>query len=165
MIQDNSFGSVRPAAVIMRKPATPLRELPAASEVSFPGVFSWSPVTSAAVTTAIGADPGAWNVWRNRRLTPAPLPAAWFRRASGSPLVYRVSDILSWLAARRGDQLDTPTTWRLSLARDLGQEVTDVAEVRKLAHLYARAAGPRLPGGVTFTPTGFRDYLASLLAA
>jgi hypothetical protein len=163
MIQDNGFRSVQPAAVIMRKPATPFRELPAASEVAFPDVFAWSPVTTAAVTAALGVDPGSWAVWRNRRLTPAPLPAAWFRRASGSPLVYRVDTILTWLAARRGDQLDTLTTWRLSLARDLGQEVTDPAEVRKLAHLYARAAGPRLPGGVTFTPAGFRDYLASLL--
>jgi hypothetical protein len=148
----------------MKKPATPFRELPAASEVTFPGVFAWSPVTSAAVTTALGADPGAWNVWRNRRLTPAPMPAAWFRRASGSPLVYQVSDILTWLDARRGDQLATATTWRLSLARDLGHEVTDPTEVRRLAALYARAAGPHLPGGVSFTPAGFREYLNSLSA-
>ncbi len=100
--------------VIMRKPATPFRALPPASEVSFPGVFAWSPVTSAAVTTAIGADPGAWNVWRNRRLTPDPMPAAWFRRSTGSPLVYKVSDILTWLAAKRGERLDPLNTWRRS---------------------------------------------------
>lgn len=147
---------------IMRKPTTPFRELPPASEVAFPGVFAWSPVTSAAVTTAIGADPGSWNVWRNRRLTPAPMPAAWFRRTTGSPLVYRVSDILTWLAAKRGEQLDPLTTWRLSLARDLGQEETDADQVRKWAHLYARTSGPRLPGGVAFTPAGFVAYLDSL---
>ncbi len=146
--------------VIIKKRTTPFRDLPAASEVTFPGVFTWSPVSSATVTTALGVDPGAWNVWRNRRLTPAPLPATWFRRASGSPLVYRVSDILIWLAARRGDHLDTLTAWRLSLARDLEQEVTDPTEVRKLAALYARAIGPKI-GSVTFTPAGFNTYLSS----
>ena len=150
--------------LIMRKPATPFRELPPASEVAFPGVFAWSPITTAAVTAAIGADPGSWNVWRNRRLTPAPMPAAWFRRASGSPLIYQASDVLVWLAARRGDQLDTLTTWRLSLARDLGTETDDPAEVRKLAALYARCAGP-VVGDVRFTPAGLQAYLASLLSS
>ncbi|WP_210179226.1 hypothetical protein [Methylobacterium platani] len=103
--------------------------------------------------------------WRCRGIGPTELPSTWFRPAPGRPRYYRVDQVLTWLAARRGDQLDTATTWRLSLARDLGQEVTDLAEVRKLAALYARAAGPRLSGGVTFTPAGFRDYLASLLAA
>jgi hypothetical protein len=148
--------------VIIRKPATPFRELPPASEVAFPGVFAWSPVTTTTVTTAIGADPGAWNVWRNRRLTPAPMPSAWFRRASGSPLVYQVSDVLVWLAARRGDQLDTLTCWRRSLLTGFDQEVTDPDKVRVFARMYAEAMGPRLPGGVTFTPAGFRDYLGSL---
>ncbi|TGE02411.1 hypothetical protein [Methylobacterium nonmethylotrophicum] len=93
------------------------------------------------------------------------MPSTWFRPAPGRPHYYMVSDVQAWLAARRGDQLDTATTWRLSLARDLGQEVTDPTEVRKLAALYARAAGPRLPGSVTFTPAGFRGYLASLLSS
>ena len=150
--------------VITRKPTTALRALPPASELTFLGVFAWSPVTSAAVTSALGVDPGAWNVWRNRRLTPAPMPAAWFRRTTGSPLIYRVSDILTWLAARRGDQLDTLTTWRLSLLRDVGHEATDPEQVRKWAHVYARASGPHLPGGATFTAAGFDAYLASLLS-
>ncbi|MEZ0251309.1 MAG: hypothetical protein ACAH20_10170 [Methylobacteriaceae bacterium] len=148
--------------IIMRKPATPFRALPPASEVSFPGAFAWSPITTATVTSTIGADPGAWNVWRNRRLTPAPMPAAWFRRASGSPLVYRVDTILTWLAARRGDQLDPLTTWRHSLLTGFDQEVTDPDKVRAFARMYAEAIGPRLPGGVAFTPAGFRDYLNSL---
>ncbi len=162
------FSNLQPPTapeVIMRKPATPFRELPAASEVTFPGVFAWSPVTSAAVTTAIGADPGAWNVWRNRRLTPAPMPATWFRRASGSPLMYRVDTILTWLAARRGDQLNTLTAWRLCLTREFGEEAIDPDRVRGLVHFYAQVTERRRPGGVTFTPAGFRDYLASLLAA
>ncbi len=149
------------ASVITRKPATALRALPPASEVTFPGVFAWSPVTSAAVTFALGVDPGAWNVWRNRRLTPAPMPAAWFRRTTGSPLIYRVSDILTWLAVRRGDQLDPLTTWRLSLARGFETEARTAVEVRRWASVYARAAGPVI-GAVRFTPSGFGAYLASI---
>ena len=159
------FSNLQPPTapeVIIRKPTTPFRALPPASEVTFPGVFAWSPVSSAAVTSALRVDPGAWNTWRNRRLTPAPMPSAWFRRASGSPLVYRVSDVLVWLDTKRGDQLDTLTTWRLSLLRDLGHEATDPEEVRKWAHVYARASGPHLPGGVTFTAAGLDAYLASL---
>ncbi len=150
--------------VITRKPAPVLKALPPASEVIFPGVFAWSPATSAAVTSALGVDPGAWNVWRNRRLTPAPMPGAWFRRTTGSPLIYQVSDILTWLAARRGDQLDTLTTWRLSLLRDLDTETEtdDPEEVRRLARIYARAAGPMI-GDVRFTPAGFDAYLASIV--
>ncbi|UIY40820.1 hypothetical protein [Methylobacterium radiotolerans] len=150
--------------VIMRKPKTPFRELPSASEVSFPGVFAWSAITSAAVTTALGADPGSWNVWRNRRLTPAPLPRAWFRRATGSPLIYQVSDVLVWLATKRGEQLNPLTTWRLSLARDLGTKTSDPVEIRRLAVMYARAVGPVI-GGVRFTTPGFQAYLASLLSS
>jgi hypothetical protein len=154
-------GLITDRTVIIRKSTTPFRALPPASEVIFPGLYAWSPVPTTIVTAVLGVDPGAWNVWRNRRLTPAPLPPTWFRRASGSPLVYQVSDILTWLAARRGDQLDTLTTWRLSLLRDLGIEVVDPDEVRKLVCLYARAAGP-VVGDVRFTPTGFQAYLDSL---
>ena len=160
----NCQRTVTDREVIIRKSQTGLRALPAAAGVSFAGFYSWSPVTSAAVTTALGVDPGAWNVWRNRRLTPEPLPASWFRRASGSPLVYQVSDILAWLAARRGDQLDTLTTWRLCLRTEFGADPTDADEIRKLAALYAKAAGLRI-GDVTFTPAGFQAYLASLLSA
>ena len=150
--------------VITRKPATSLRTLPPASEVRFPGVFAWSPITTAAVTAAIGADPGAWNVWRNRRLTPAPMPAAWFRRASGSPLVYKASDVLVWLAARRGEQLDPLTTWRRSLLTGFDQEVTDPDKVRVFAQMYAQAVGPTA-GDVRFTLSGFDAYLLSLRSA
>lgn len=155
--------SVEPSA-IMIQPKTSLRTLPAPSEVVFPGLYAWSPVSSAAVTAAIGADPGAWNTWRNRRLTPAAMPAAWFRRTAGSPLVYQVSDILTWLAAKRGERLDPLTCWRRSLLTGFDQEVTDPDKVRAFARMYAEAIGPRLPGGVVFTPAGFRDYLTSLNA-
>lgn len=150
--------------VIMRKPSTSLRTLPPASQVTFPGVFAWSPVSSTTITAALGVDPGAWNVWRNRRLTPAPLPRAWFRRATGSPLIYQVSDVLVWLAAKSGEQLAPLTTWRLSLARDLGTETSDPTEIRRLAVMYARAAGPVI-GGVRFTSAGFQAYLATLLSS
>ncbi|MER2196082.1 hypothetical protein [Methylobacterium brachiatum] len=132
--------------------------------MTFLGVFAWSPVSSATVTTTLGVDPGAWNVWRNRRLTPAPLSRTWFRRASGSPLVYQVSDVLVWLATKRGEHIDPLTTWRLSLARDFGTETSDPVEIRRLAVLYARAVGPVI-GGVRFTTAGFQAYLASLLSS
>lgn len=148
-------------AVIIRQSAASLRTLPQASEVTFPGVFAWSPVSSATVTAALGVDPGAWNVWRNRRLTPAPLPPAWFRPASGSPLIYQVSGILTWLAARRGEQLDILSTWRQSLLTDFETDVSGSAEVRRLAVLYARTVGLKA-GGVTFTSAGFEAYLSSI---
>ncbi|MGW5840130.1 hypothetical protein ACWFZ6_19200 [Methylorubrum extorquens] len=113
------------------------------------------------MTAALNLDRGLWATWRNRRLTPAPMPAAWFRRASGSPLVYRVDTILTWLAARRGERLDPLTTWRHSLLTGFDQEVADPSRVRAFARMYAEAIGPRLPGGVAFTPAGFRDYLNS----
>ncbi|MDN3592481.1 hypothetical protein [Methylobacterium adhaesivum] len=72
--------------------------------------------------------------------------------------------VLVWLAARRGDQLDTLTTWRLSLARDLDTDVSDPEEVRRWALTYARAAGP-VVGDVRFTPAGLQAYLASLLSS
>ncbi|WP_100253292.1 hypothetical protein [Methylobacterium sp. UNC300MFChir4.1] len=76
-----------------------------------------------------------------------------------------MSDILIWLAARRGERLDTLTTWQLSLQRDFDTETDDPGQVRKWAHLYAQAVGPRVPGGGTFTPVGFQAYLASLLSS
>lgn len=149
--------------VIMRKSSITLRTLPPPSEVTFPDAFAWSPVSSTTLTTALGADPGVWNTWRNRRLTPSPLPPAWFRRASGSPLVYQVSDILTWLAARRGEPLDTLDTWRHSLLIRFDTETDDPAQIRKLASLYARVQGPVI-GDVRFTSQGFAAYLASLAA-
>jgi hypothetical protein len=92
------------------------------------------------------------------------MPEAWFRRAPGAPLNYRLDQVLVWLAARRGDQLDTLTTWRLSLARDLDTETDDPAETRRAVTMFARAAGP-VVGDVRFTPGGFAAYLAILAAA
>ncbi|MGT2486063.1 hypothetical protein ACU4GA_08990 [Methylobacterium oryzae CBMB20] len=71
--------------------------------------------------------------------------------------------MLVWLAARRGEQLDPLTTWRLSLARDLGTETSDPVEIRRLAVMYGRAVGPVI-GNVRFTTAGFQAYLASLLS-
>lgn len=153
-----------PGATII-KPVTTLGALPPATEVTFPGLFGWSPVSTGSLAAALRLDRGLFATWRCRGIGPTELPPAWFRPTPGRPRYYMVSDVQVWLAARRGDQLDTLTAWRLSLARDLDTDVSDPAEVRRLAALYARAAGPRPPGGVTFTPAGFRDYLASLLAA
>ncbi|MDO9427353.1 MAG: hypothetical protein Q7T93_11035 [Methylobacterium sp.] len=130
----------------------------------FPGLFAWSPISTSALTAALNLDRGLWATWRSRRLTPAPMPEAWFRRAPGAPLVYRVDQVLVWLAARRGEQLDAPTTWRLSLLRDLDTDVSDPKEARELAAMYARAAGP-VVGDIRFTAAGFTAYLASMLEA
>lgn len=150
-----------PPLAIIRKSGTTLRTLPRASEVHLPGHFAWSPISTTALTAALGVDPGAWNTWRNRRLTPDPLPSAWFKRASGSPLVYRVDHILVWLAERRAEQLDTIAAWRHSLCTRLETEASAPAEVRKIAVFYARGTGPVFED-IRFTPAGFRAYLLSL---
>lgn len=155
--------AISEGATIIKPPAA-LNRLPPASQAVFPGLFAWSPISTSALTAALNLDRGLWATWRSRRLTPSPMPEAWFRRAPGAPLNYLVSDVLVWLAARRGDQLDTPTTWRLSLLRDLDTDVSDPEEVRKLAHLYARCAGPNV-GDVRFTPAGLQAYLISLLSS
>ncbi len=146
---------------IIRKPRGKLGALPPASDVVFPGVYAWSPVSTSALVTALDVDRGTWAVWRNRRIAPAPLPEAWFRRTTGSPLIYRVSDILTWLAARRGEQLTTLDTWRQSLSTGLGEEADTADQVRRLVRLYAEVTGP-LVEGVCFTPAGFAAYLNSL---
>ncbi len=97
--------------VTINFPRTTLGALPPASEAVFPGSTPWSPVSTSAVTRTLGIDKGLWGTWRNRGITPAPMPEAWFRRAAGRPLNYRVDGVLAWLAARRGEQLDAPTTW------------------------------------------------------
>jgi len=164
MIQKNGFGSVQPAATIIKRP-TGLTNLPAPSEVVFPGLFGWSPVPTNVLTKALGLDRGLWGTWRCRGIGPAELPAGWFRPAPGRPCYYRVDTILTWLAARRGERFDTLTAWRLSLARDLDQDAIDPDRVRGLVHLYAEVTERRRPGGVTFTRAGFEAYLASLLSA
>lgn len=143
------------------KPTASLRRLPPATEVAFPGLFGWSPVSTGSLTAALRLDRGLFATWRCRGIGPAELPANWFRPAPGRPVYYRVDQVLSWIAARRGDRLDTLTTWRLSLARDFGTEADDPNQIRRLAAMYARAAGPKV-GEVTFTAQGWRAYLDSL---
>ncbi|MEE7450195.1 hypothetical protein MRF4_21625 [Methylobacterium radiotolerans] len=128
-----------------------------------PGLFGWSPVSTGSITAALRLDRGLFATWRCRGIGPVELPPTWFRPAPGRPCYYMVSDVQAWIAARRGEPFDRLTSWQLSLQRDIGQEETDPDQVRKWAHLYAQAAGPRLPGGVAFTPAGFRRYLATLL--
>lgn len=154
--------SVEPSA-IMIQPKTTLRTLPAPSDAVFPGLYAWSPISTTNFTTALSIDPGAWNTWRNRRITPEPLPGPWFRRASGGPLFYRVDSILTWLAARRGERLDTLDTWQHSLRNKLDEDVSDPARVREQARYWAEIAGPRV-GDARFTPAGFDAYLLSFRA-
>ncbi|KMO20358.1 hypothetical protein QR78_10975 [Methylobacterium indicum] len=149
-----------PGATIRKLPAA-LSALPAPTEVMFPGFFAWSPVPTSAVVAALNLDRGLFATWRCRGIGPAELPPAWFRRVSGRPRYYRADTILTWLAARRGEEFDTPTAWRLGLLRDFEQDVSDPAAARKLVRLYAQAAGPA--GGVSFTPFGWNAYLDGLL--
>lgn len=148
-------------ATINKRPAT-LAALPLPSEVSFPGLFAWSPISTSTLTDSLCIDKGLWGTWRNRRLTPAPMPEAWFRRTTGQPRIYRVDQVLAWIASRRGESFDPLTTWRHSLLTGFETDVSDPDQVRKLAHLYARAAGP-VVGDVHFTRDGFAAYLATLV--
>lgn len=153
-----------PSATIIKPPAT-LAALPPASEVTIPGLFGWSPISTGSLTAALRLDRGLFATWRCRGIGPAELPSTWFRPAPGRPCYYMVSDVQAWIAVRRGEPFDYLTTWRLSLQRDFDTETDDPGQVRKWAHLYAQAVGPRLPGGVAFTPAGFQAYLASLLSS
>ena len=149
-----------PVATIS-KPATALATLPPASLARFGGLPPWAVIPTGTLVAALGIDRGNFATWRCRGIGPAELPATWFRPAPGRPCYYRVDQVLAWIAARRGEEFDLLTTWRLSLQRDFDNEVADPNEVRKLAALYARAAGP-VQGEVRFTPTGFQAYLDSL---
>ncbi len=153
--------SVEPSA-IMIQPKTTLRTLPAPSEVAFPGLFGWSPVSTGSLTAALRLDRGLWATWRNRGLTPAPLPTTWFHRTTGQPRIYRVDQVLTWIAAKHGERLDPLTTWRRSLLTGFDQDETDPSRVRAFARMYAEAIGPRPLGCIAFTSAGFRDYLDSL---
>ena len=159
--------AIDPGATIS-KPPTTLAVLPPASEVALrldPGLFAWSPISTGSLTAALRLDRGLWATWKCRGICPAEMPPAWFRPAPGRPVYYRVDQVLSWIAARRGEQLDPLDTWRQSLLTGFEMEVIDPQQVRKWVHLYARTIGPRLPGGVSFTVPGFRDYLDSLLSS
>jgi len=153
-----------PVAAIMRVTPTTLRTLPPASIAAFPGRFPWSPISTKDLTAALDIDPGAWTTWRNRRLTPPPLPAGWFRRATGGPLVYRADTIRAWLAGRRGETYDALTDWQACLRTDFEEEASTPEQVRGHARMWASVAGP-VVGEVRFTPAGFTAYLDNLLKA
>ena len=149
------------AATTTRAP-TSLRRLPSPSDVVFPGCFPWSPLPTKIVTDALNLDRGLWGTWRNRGIGPVELPGDWFRPATGGRCYYLASDVLAWLAGRRGETFDPLDAWAASLRTDLGTETHSEAETRRWVRIYADAAGPRLPGGVEFTRQGFAAYLASL---
>ena len=143
---------------------TTLGALPRPLDVTFPGsVYGWSPISTTTVAAVLHLDKGLWGTWRNRGLLPRPLPAEWFRSASGKPLTYLVTDVLTWLAHRHGEPLDALDVWRTNLVRDLDTETADPEGVRTWAQIYARAAG-RTVGDVTFTAAGHAAYLESLSA-
>lgn len=157
--------SVSGAAII--KSTTALNGLPPVSEAGFDGRPPWTVVSTRTLVTSLGiGDRGLFATWRCRGIGPDELPSTWFRPASGRPNYYLITDVLAWLAARRGEPFDTTAAWWECLRTNFGDERTNVApdEVRRQAALYARVAGPAT-GDVRFTPAGFSAYLASLLEA
>ncbi|MCJ2108624.1 hypothetical protein MKK70_25275 [Methylobacterium sp. E-041] len=142
-------------------PKASLVSLPLASEAVFTGYFPWSPISTTNLTKFLNVDRGNWGTWRNRGLTPEPLPASWFRRASGSPITYRIDSIRDWLARRTGERYDALADWADCLCTDFETSLTEASAIRTHAAMYARAAGPHV-GDVTFTALGFESYVRSL---
>ena len=143
-----------------------LASLPPASEAVFPGHFPWSPISTTTLTKFLNVDRGNFGTWRNRGLTPEPLPAEWFKRASGRPIIYRLDAVRDWLGRRAGERYDALEDWRDCLRTDFETppaEIADAVAVRRLAAMYGRAAGPRVED-VSFTAAGFEEYVASLAA-
>ena len=149
-------------ATTTRPPAS-LRSLPSPTDVVFPGCYPWTPIPTKTITDALRLDRGLWGTWRNRGIGPAELPGEWFRPATGGRCYYLASDVLAWLGDRRGEAFDPLDAWATALRTDLGTETATEAETRRWVRIYAEAAGPRLPGGVEFTRSGFAAYLNSLV--
>lgn len=150
-------------ATTTRAPAS-LRRLPSPSDVVFPGCYPWTPISTKFITDALNLDRGLWGTWRCRGIGPAELPGEWFRPATGGRCYYLASDVLAWLAGRRGETFDPIDAWAASLHTNLGTETVTEAETRRWAAIFAQASGPHLPGGVEFTRQGFAAYLESLVA-
>lgn len=141
-----------------------LVDLPSASEATFPGFYPWSPISTSALTNHLRIDKGLFGTWRNRGLTPEPLPSIWFKAAAGNPRFFRVDAVRDWLARRTGERYDALGDWRRCLCEEFGADPASMASavaMRRHAAMFARAAGPRL-GDVTFTGSGFEAYVASL---
>lgn len=152
------------SATIINRRST-LADLPLASEAVFPGCYPWSPISTSTLTGCLAIDKGLWGTWRNRGLTPEPLPSSWFKRGPGNPSYYRVDSVRDWLARRTGERYDALTDWRRCLCDEFGYSdptiLIEAAAVRRHAAMFARVAGPRL-SDITFTGPGFASYVASL---
>lgn len=142
---------------------TSLRHLPSQADVVFPGCYPWTPVPTKTITDTLRLDRGLWGTWRNRGIGPSELPGEWFRPATGGRCYYLASDVLAWLAARRGEAFDPLDAWATSLRTDLGTETRTETETRRWVRIYAEAAGAHLPSGVEFTRSGFAAYLDRLV--
>lgn len=145
------------SSATIRKPATGLGTLPSPSEVEFEGLAPWSVITTRTLVASLRVDRGLFATWRCRGIGPAELPSAWFRPAPGRPRYYMVSDVLAWLAARRGETFETRACWLAWLDTALGPDCATPEWVLRLAE----NEGPR-QGDVVFTARGWREYLALL---
>lgn len=144
-----------PRGATITKPPTSLAALPSASEVDFGGRPPWAVIPTSLLTKTLRLDRGLFATWRCRGIGPAELPASWFRPASGRPNYFVISDVMAWLAARRAEPFDRRAAWMAALAAaGLPQ---DPVWLRR----FVERAGP-VQGDVTFTATGWREYLSSL---
>lgn len=122
----------------------------------------WCPVTTRQVAQSCGTEPGLWNVWAWRGLTPSPLPAAWFR---GRSRIYRVDDVLAWIAERTNTSFDRASVWRDYLSVHYGLETTDDQETTNWIQKLVEYAGERefLQFGIRFTRSGWLAFLESFM--
>lgn len=140
-----------------------LSDLPPPSGDIFPLRHPWCPVSARVLTASLNTDHGLLGLWRMRGVGPQALPTEW---TIGHRHAFLVSDVLAWLARRRGEPFDTTACWRAYLAETAGMDIEDPHEVRKWASRYARSAGPNAyaADGVRFNATGFTHYLEALAA-
>ena len=129
-----------------------LSDLPPPSADIFTLRPPWSPIAARTLTDTLCVDPGLFACWRMRGLGPEALPPEWTR---GRSLVYRIDDVLSWLAGRHGEPFDQHAAWCAWLTAN--HLPADPAWARRLAE----RAGP-VQGDVSFTSAGWQGYLASL---
>lgn len=155
MYWDLGSGIASDATII--RPVTGLGTLPSPSQIEFGGLPPWSVITTRTLVTSLQVDRGLFATWRCRGIGPVELPPAWFKSAPGAPCHYLISDVLTWLAARRGETLDTRTHWLTWLDTTLGPDCATLEWALKLAE----NEGPA-QGDVRFTPRGWREYLALL---
>lgn len=139
-----------------------LADLPPPSGDIFPLRHPWCPVSARVLTETLRIDHGLFGVWRLRGVGPQALPADWIK---GHRHAYLISDVLRWLAQRRGEPTEGVTYWQRYLAATIGMVIEDPDSVRMWAQRYARSAGPGayVADGVQFARGGFDKYTESLM--